>query len=298
MIVRSKANLRDIIFTVNGSILPRIAVKLGAIAVVSAFAVLAAQAHPGIFARISTIPFTLIGIALSVFMSFRNNTCYARWWEGRQLWGELIISARSLARETSLLPEDDRRELLRGVCGFACGLAARLRGEDEIAAIEPWVDLGAGAKSPNATNVVLDRMGRRLLSLMHEGVITPIHYSVVEQEIRALSKVQAACERISTTPVPFAYSLLLHRTALVFCLMLPFALAGSLDWWTPLPVLLTAYTFFGLDALGHELEDPFGIEPNCLPLYALKRTIEREMLSLLGHEDLPAPLKPHKAVLR
>jgi putative membrane protein len=36
-------------------------------------AILAAQAHPGIFARISTIPFTLIGIALSIFMSFRNN---------------------------------------------------------------------------------------------------------------------------------------------------------------------------------------------------------------------------------
>lgn len=298
MIVRSKPSFRDIIFTVNGSILPRIAGKLGAIAVVSVVAVLAAQAHPGIFARISTIPFTLIGIALSVFMSFRNNACYARWWEGRQLWGELIISARSLARETSLLPEEDRRQLLRGVSGFACGLTARLRGEEEVAAIEPWVNLGAEVKSPNPTNAVLDQMGRRLLSLMQQGVITPVHYSVLEQEIRSLSKVQAACERISTTPVPFAYSLLLHRTALVFCIMLPFALAGSLDWWTLLPVLLTAYTFFGLDALGHELEDPFGIEPNCLPLYALKRTIEREMLWLLGHEELPAPLKPHKSVLR
>jgi putative membrane protein len=79
--------------------------------------------------------------------------------------------------------------------------------------------------------------------------------------------------------------------------MLPFALAGSLDWWTLLPVLLTAYTFFGLDALGHELEDPFGVEPNCLPLYAMKRTIERDMLSLLGEEDLPPPLEPHKSVL-
>lgn len=297
MIVRSQPSFQDIIFTVHGSILPRIARRLAAIAIVSVIAILAAQAHPGIFARISTIPFTLIGIALSVFMSFRNNACYTRWWEGRQLWGELIISARSFARETSLLPEEDRRALLHGVCGFACGLTARLRGEDEIAAVAPWENFGDDAKGPNVTNAVLDRMGRRLLSLMQDGIITPIHYSVLADEMRSFSKVQGACERIATTPVPFAYSLLLHRTALVFCVMLPFALAGSLDWWTLLPVLLTAYTFFGLDALGHELEDPFGVKPNCLPLYALKRTIEREMLSLLGEEDLPAPMQPHKSVL-
>lgn len=297
MIVRSQPNLKDIIFTINGSILPRIAPRLGAIAVVSIIAILAAQAHPGIFARISTIPFTLIGIALSVFMSFRNNTCYARWWEGRQLWGELIISARSFARETSLLAQEDRRELLHGVCGFACGLTARLRGEAEVTAIEPWVNLEAAATGPNATNAVLDRMGQRLLSLMKDGAITPVHYAVLEDAIRSFSKVQGACERISTTPVPFAYSLLLHRTAIVFCVMLPFALAGSLAWWTLLPVLLTAYTFFGLDALGHELEDPFGVVPNGLPLHALKRTIEREMLSLLGEQDLPAPMQPYKSVL-
>lgn len=73
MIVRSQPSFQDIIFTVHGSILPRIARRLAAIAIVSVIAILAAQAHPGIFARISTIPFTLIGIALSIFMSFRNN---------------------------------------------------------------------------------------------------------------------------------------------------------------------------------------------------------------------------------
>jgi putative membrane protein len=110
--------------------------------------------------------------------------------------------------------------------------------------------------------------------------------------------VQGGCERIALTPVPFAYSLLLHRTALVFCLTLPFALAGSLDWWTLLPVLLVAYTFFGLDALGHQLEDPFGVEPNALPLDAMQRPVERELLSLLGYQELPDPIKPHRNVLR
>ncbi len=297
MIVRSKPTLKDILFTVNGSILSRIMGRLATIALISVIAILAAQAHPGIFSRIKAVPFTLIGIALSVFMSFRNNTCYARWWDGRKLWGDLIIACRSFARQTSTLETEDRRYLLHSLCGFAAGLAARLRNADEPAAIKPWCDIGAASQGPNPTNAVLGQIGKHCLTLMQEGKIEPIHYSVLESQIVTLSTVQGSCERIASTPVPFAYSLLLHRTALTFCLMLPFALAGDLNWWTLLPVLIVAYTFFGLDALGHQLEDPFGLEPNALPLYAMRRTVEREMLALLGSTEIPSPLEPRDNVL-
>ena len=298
MIIRSQPSFKDILLAVNGSILPRIIGRLTTIAIVSVIAVLAALEHPGIFARISAIPFTLIGIALSVFMSFRNNACYARWWEGRKLWGDLIIACRSLARQVSLLGEEDKRFLLHGLCGFSAGLAARLRNADEPGAIKLWCDIGSALEGPNPTNAVLDDMGGYCLGLMQRGTIQPIHYSVLEGQLTQLSIVQGGCERIANTPVPFAYSLLLHRTALTFCITLPFSLAGSLDWWTLLPVLLVAYTFFGLDALGHELEDPFGLEPNALPLYAMRRTVEREMLSLLGCKDIPPPLDPRDNILR
>lgn len=298
LIVRSQPTLKDVIFTINGSILPRIVGQLVMIALVSVVAILAARAHPGVFARISAIPFTLIGIALSVFMSFRNNACYARWWEGRKLWGDLIIACRSFARQTSTLEKDDRDDLLRGLCGFSSGLVARLRSEDEAAAIKAWCDIGSALRGPNPTNAVLDRIGRQCLTLMHSGKIEPIHYSVLEKEITALSTAQGGCERIASTPVPFAYSLLLQRTALIFCLTLPFALCESLDWWTLLPVLLVAYTFFGLDALGHQLEDPFGLEPNALPLFAMRRTVEREMLAALGSEEIPPPLAPRNHLLQ
>ena len=99
---------------------------------------------------------------------------------------------------------------------------------------------------------------------MAADAINPVHYSVLEGQLTLLSQVQGGCERIANTPVPFAYSLLLHRTAYTFCLTLPFALAGNLGWWTLLPVLLVSYTFFGLDALSDQLEDPFGVEPNDL----------------------------------
>jgi len=128
----------------------------------------------------------------------------------------------------------------------------------------------------------LQLAGARLAELNLSGQMGEIRWSVLEGHLAQLSAAQAACERIASTPVPFAYSLLLHRTALIFCLLLPFALAGSLGWWTLLPVLLVAYTFFGLDALSHQLEDPFGQALNALPLDAFCQTIEREMQDALA----------------
>jgi putative membrane protein len=111
-----------------------------------------------------------------------------------------------------------------------------------------------------------------------------------------MSGILAACERIRFTPLPFSYTVLLHRTAYLFCLLLPFGLADSVGWLTPVVTTLVAYTFFGLDRLGDELEEPFGQDPNDLPLLALARTAERNLSETLG-EPLPEPLSPRDYVL-
>lgn len=291
MIVRDKLALLDVLVALNGSILPKIAGRLALLGVISVGAVMLHRHFPEPMSHLSAMPFTLIGLALSIFMSFRNNACYDRWWEARKLWGQLIIASRSLARQTAGLPPEDREPLLSGVIGFAHGLAAKLRGADEAAAISPWAaDIAPPA--PNPTDAVLAAVGARCSTLAATGVITPIQYSVLELQLTELSGVQAGCERIKSTPLPFAYSLLLHRTALLFCLLLPFALASSLEWWTPLLVVLVSYTFFGLDTLGDELEDPFGTDDNDLPLDAMVRTVERDLLYALGRTELPPPLAP------
>ena len=108
---------------------------------------------------------------------------------------------------------------------------------------------------------------------------------------------QAACERIQGTPLPFAYTLLLYRTAWLYCLLLPFGLAESLGWGTPVATALVAYTFFGLDTLGDELEEPFGTAANDLPLDALLRVVDGVVQDALG-EPVPPPLSPERFWLR
>ena len=47
-----------------------------------------------------------------------------------------------------------------------------------------------------------------------------------------------------------------------------------------------------LDALGDEIEEPFGLESNDLPLDTICRSIEISLGCTLGETDLPAPLRP------
>jgi putative membrane protein len=297
MIVRGSPNFRDVFFAVRGSILRKIRGPLLLMIAVSIAAVLIVGAQPAAFSHLAAVPFTLIGLSLSIFISFRNTTCYDRWWEGRKLWGQLIVSARCFARQTATLDPLVRDSLLSGVSAFAAGLAAQLRGRDEQAAIAAHVAEPDCLGAPNPTDAVLTAVGRHCRALVAAGTLDSILYAVMEHYLAELSQVQGGCERIRTAPLPFSYSLLLHRTAYAFCLLLPFALAPSLGWWTVLPTFLLSYAFFGLDALGDELSDPFGIEPNDLPLDAMVRSIEREMLHARGRSDLPPALIAENYVL-
>ena len=267
-------------------------------AVLSLAVVAVHRAHPTWFANFTLAPFTLLGLALSIFLSFRNTSCYDRWWEGRRQWGQLVVEMRAFARlVTVLYPGESeapfRRQMLRSAVGFAHALAARLRDEDEAAAAAAWVAVEPG---PNVPDAVLTLITAAMAERPRRGSVDLIPVQMVEAHVAAMGTVQAACERIHTTPLPFAYSLLLQRTAYLFCGLVPFGLAPSLGWFTPVLAGVIAYTFFGLDALGTELEEPFGRAANDLPLSALVRTIERDLLPAAG-ERVPPPLPPVGYVL-
>ncbi|TGQ77874.1 hypothetical protein EN851_35530, partial [Mesorhizobium sp. M8A.F.Ca.ET.208.01.1.1] len=68
----------------------------------------------------SIAPFGLVGVTLSIYLSFRNNAAYDRWWEARKLWGALVFEIRNLARATTSLIGDraEQRALLMEALAF------------------------------------------------------------------------------------------------------------------------------------------------------------------------------------
>ena len=78
----------------------------------------------------------------------------------------------------------------------------------------------------------------------------------------------------------------------MYCFSLTFGIVETTGLLTPVVVLLIAYAFMGLDAVGEEIEEPFGEDVNDLPLAGLSRMIEVNLRDLLDESDLPPMLKP------
>lgn len=304
MIVRPRPSFIQLLFITRGSIVPEIIWHVLAMAVIAALVVIAHRTWPNTVPSFGGAPFALVGIALSIFLGFRNNACYDRWWEARRQWGEMIAVARNLSRQTLVLegtPDAvSRGRLLYLQIAFSRSLARSLRRSagdfSGVAAFLPKEDVAFVENSRSRPDAILRLMGRELAGLRARGAISDIIFQALDQSVARLALVQAACERIHNTPVPFAYTLLLHRTAYIFCLLMPFGFADSLGWGTPFAAALTAYCFFGLDALSVHLEEPFEDNPNGLALTAMSQTIEVNLREALGETDLP-PLPQAKDFL-
>jgi putative membrane protein len=293
-----------LLFAWRGSIVPIIWPSVLYTMLLSLGVVVAERHGIAVSFTLNSAPLTLLGLTLAIFLQFRNSVAYQRWWEGRSLWGELLIGVRNIARQTqSYMPhlaEEQRRDLVFGLIGYVHALRHHLRGTPPHAQLKDWLKpalLDRLAAAPNQPNLILDFLGRAYADAARDAGVDSILLAQMERELNGFSRVLGGCERLKNTPIPFAYILLLHRTVHVYCLLLPFCLIGPLGWFTPIVVGVIAYTFFGLDAIGGEIEDPFDDLPNGLPLAAISRNIEIEMLSMLGEANIPPPMEPEDFVL-
>jgi putative membrane protein len=307
MIVRNRPSGLKMFLLWRGSIVLRIGPAL-ALNLIVAILVTLAHGHLGQFKiPLGTVPFTLIGLPLAIFLGFRNSAAYDRFWEARKLWGEVVLRARNLARQCqSLIDGDGPARLANGglddlrvrmtlrSAAFAHALRHQLRDTDSMADVKPFLrepERQAMRALSNRPHFLMMRMGDDLQEAVRTRRIDPCLAVALDDTLSAMGGAAAACERIRGTPIPFSYTLLLHRTAYLYCYLLPFGLVDAIGFMTPFVTLIIAYTFFGLDALGSEIEEPFGTEPNDLPLEAICRTLDIDLLETVG-APAPAPLQP------
>lgn len=277
----------------------------------------------GSFERsLTPLPFTLVGFALAIFLGFRNNTGYDRFWEGRKLWGAMVNVARTLTRQILTLVgprmvdatgdhqvgeaereqlDSVRRELVYALIAYVHAFRHHLRDEDGLAELEGLVPASLHASLAGEINrpvAILQWLGDRLRGLYDRGWIHPMHLPVFEASLTEITSIQGACERIKSTPIPASYTVLIHRIVALYCVGLPFGIVSSVGILTPAVVAIVAYAFYGLDAVGSEIENPFGYDPNDLPLTTLSRMIEVNLRQRLGEDQLPALLEPVDGILQ
>ena len=300
MIVRDTPSRWETFLILNGSVVPRILPDIAATAL-WALLLLILDRYILAMPHISIGAMGVFGLSLSLFLSFRNNAAYERWWEARRIWGRMVSDVRSLAQELRIFAGQgpDEEYILRRILAFHHLHRAQLRGDEVADVVRHWVGENAAEeflKNANAPNAALRDIATRLREMAEAGRIDGFGQRALAERLAAFPAAQAGNERLLTTPLPFVYSLLVWRTTYLYCLLLPFALLDTAGWFEPLVAAVAAYVFFGLARVTHELEHPFRKQANSVPLSALCRVMEISVCNALGR-DVPPRLEPVNYVL-
>jgi putative membrane protein len=251
---------------------------------------------------VNDLPTPLIGSALALLISLRNNNAYARWWEARTLWGGIVNNSRTLARQVRLfLPDSEAATyLIELQIAYVHALRCALRKQDplsEITALVPAPLREAMAGSRNVPDALLTAIADRLSILHRAGTIDTIAMAQFDGTLAMLGNMQGGAERIKNTPLPRQYTIFPRVFVRIFCILLPLAQVTDLGIATPLGSTMVGFLFLALDRVGADLENPFENDIYDVPLTSITRTIEINLRQALGMKNVPAPLEATDGVL-
>jgi ion channel-forming bestrophin family protein len=259
------------------------------------------------------VPLSLFGTAIGVILGFRNNTAYQRWWEARILWGAIVNSSRSLARQTlsMIVPVDDspaereeialtQQRIVLHQIAYVHALRCHLRGQSPLSDLQAFLpegELASLRKEKNVPLAIQQRIALLLRQCHERNWIDSIRWASLDETLSALMNSQGGAERIKNTPLPVQYDHYPKIAVTVYCLVLPLGLVANLGIFTPLGSALVGLIFLALDRIGRDLELPFENEINDVPMHAISRTIEINLKQLLGDSELPDPIQPVHGIL-
>jgi putative membrane protein len=269
-----------LVFSLSGTVLPAIVVR------VVLFAGLTAVLWMASWYWKLPVPDPLAhqigGVVLGLMIVLRTNSSYDRYWEGRKIWGGIVNSSRNLVRAAATFA-GNASDLARLAAAFPLALMRHLRSNRDLAAIQSLVpaevyDRACKAASP--PQVITSALGDWVRRRQQEGKLDSILARHLDSKIMDLVDYQGACERILKTPIPFTYAVHIKHLLLLYLLTLPVVLVPRMDWLAIPAVILISFGLLGIEEAGIEIEDPFGDDPNDLPLEDICAVITRDAVAL------------------
>lgn len=269
-----------------------------------------------------SLPFSIaaiLGSALAIFIAFRNNSAYGRWWEARTLWGGIVNSSRVLARliitfadshahqpnYDAAKSETFKKQLIYNCIAWAHALRLHLRKQEDWQTLKNFLseeEFQLVKQSQNKPNFLQLLMGRKIYQAMANGTLGGFDSFQMEGQLLNLANYQGGCERIKNTPLLRQYDYFTRLFLYTFMFLLPFSLVGDFTRmgadYLVIPVAgIISFVFSILAKVGEVNEDPFENRITDVPLTALCNTIERDLKEMLGETNLPEKLQPIDQVL-
>lgn len=231
---------------------------------------------------------SLLGIVLGLFLVFRINSAYDRWWEGRKLWGALVNSTRNFALKlNAYLDQDDRENrdwFAKMIPNFVYVTKEHLRKGVQLSELQPTDDqfidrLKSKKHKPNAISAMLYEQVNKLYK---QNKLTGEQFFVLDKEMKDFIDIMGACERIKNTPIPYSYSMYIKKFVFIYIITLPFGFVTTFKYVTIPTVLLIAFVLLSVELIAEEIEDPFGRDVNDLPTDELAGKIRENVREILG----------------
>lgn len=249
------------------------------------------------------LPLAMMGAALSLFLAFRNNSAYDRWWEARMLWGALVNTSRSLTRQALTMADGAPRQcgergdrtLVHWQIAYVHALRCHLRRQNPLAELKSLLPAELVERLRSERNVpaaMLLMMGRRLRELFDAGQLDSYRFTAMDTTLSEICNVQGACERIKNTPLPRQYEVFPRMLVGLYCVLLPLGLVEGLGLITPIASTVVSFIFVSFETIGRDLENPFESSVHDTPMSSLSNAIETNLLQALGETSLPTEVKP------
>ena len=222
----------------------------------------------------------IFSFILGIIISFRVNTTYARWWEGRVLWGNIVNNCRNLGMKF-----DNFAGLQNYPHFFDClrilptVIKLHLR-KDRKGITQELNSIGIIYEVEHPVIYLTNRMYGVINELRNQDKIRFEQYMAMDVHLVNLIDMTGGCERIANTPVPAAFAFFVKQALLFYSLIFPFGWVDKFGYFIIPMILMMVYVLLGLEILSEELENPFGTDDNDLPLDSLTTTIANNVTSI------------------
>lgn len=246
----------------------------------------------------------VLGTAIAFFIGFNNNQAYDRWWEARKIWGALVNDSRSWARSiVCYISQNEKSDLefklikdrmVRRHIGFLYALKAKLRDavDENYQQYLDEADLQEINLQTNVHNAILTLQSRDLQQLSKDGMIDGFRFMEMDQLLIRFSDEMGKSERIKNTVFPTTYNYLTKVFIWLFIVSLTLVISHAAGIWAIFIGWMVGFVFVSTQINGMSLIDPFENNSSSVPLNQITRTIEINLLEMIGAAKIPAPVKP------
>jgi ion channel-forming bestrophin family protein len=230
---------------------------------------------------------SLLSFVISMLLVFRTNSAYDRWWEGRKLWGGLVNSSRNLALKLSAMLSiddyDNRLFFKELIPSFAFGLKDHLQAESTQFMLDENYHPEFNSIDPgkHVPNQIARLLFSKVTQLYQDKKITGDQLIVLNTELTSFTDICGACERIKNTPIPFSYGSFIKKFILLYVLTLPMGYVFTMGYYAAPIVTFIFYVLGSLELVAEEIEEPFGKDPNDLPMEKMASSIKKHVAELL-----------------